>query len=131
MFKTNLKPRIAETNRAGHISNTVIPTWLEEGRYDFLENLLPNIRFRHMLVRLEQDFKKEIYPRIDVLITTTLDKIGNSSLAFKQKIWQEGILCHQSISILAHFDAETGKTISIPEQMRTLFTGAINSTHPL
>ena len=131
MYKTILKPRIAETNRAGHISNTVIPTWLEEGRYDFLEDLLPNIRFRHMLVRLEQNFKKEIYPRIDVLITTTLDKIGNSSLAFKQEIWQEGVLCHEGLSILAHFDAETGKTISIPKQMRDLFTGTIGSNHSL
>lgn len=120
MHECTIKPRVSEINGAGHIGNTVVPVWFEEGRVEFLRFALEGYEFPYMLARIEQNFRKEIYHGSDVLIKTGVEKIGNSSLAITQEVWQNNALCADGKSVLVHFDRKLKRPSPITETVRNL-----------
>lgn len=128
MFETVLRPRTSEINAAGHVGNTVVPVWFEEGRNEFLQAAFAPDRFRYMLVRIEQDFRKEIFYGTDVFVRTRVDRIGNSSLTLKQDIWQNKVLCAEGKSVIVHIDWQTKRPTPISPKYREILADYINGT---
>lgn len=118
MYESIIKPRVSETNAAGHIGNTVVPIWFEEGRNEFLQHALPDLRFRYMLARIEQNFRREIFYGTDVFIKTTTEKIGNSSVTLIQEVWQNNQLCADGRSVIVHIDPQNNTPSMIPDTIR-------------
>jgi acyl-CoA thioester hydrolase len=126
MYESTIKPRISETNAAGHIGNTVVPIWFEEGRNEFLQFALSNCSFPYMLARIEQNFKREIFYGTDVFIRTSVGKIGNSSVSLIQEVWQKGAICADGESVIVHINREIKRPATINDTMRDLLSNHIN-----
>ena len=118
MVETIIKPRISETTAGGHIGNTVVPIWFEEGRNEFLRQALPHSKFSYLLARIEQNFRREIFWGTDVFIKTVINRIGNSSIAFVQEIWQNQALCADGKSVIVHTNRETNRPAVISKEVR-------------
>ncbi|MCG8333072.1 MAG: acyl-CoA thioesterase [Proteobacteria bacterium] len=125
MHKCIIKPRISEVNGSGHVSNTVYPVWLEEGRVELLKEALHGKQFPNMLACLEQNFQKEVFYGSSVIVKSNIKKIGNSSLTIKQEVWQNDSLCADAKSVLVHIDRESKRPSAISDEIRSLLTGKI------
>ena len=127
-MRSIIRPRISETNLGGHIGAVVIPVWLEEARFEFINAALNGQSLRHFLVRYELDFRKEIFYGVDVVVETTVQKIGSRSVVFQQTVRQNDIVCAEGISTIAHIDSETKKTKIIPHDIKRLLESGPSST---
>lgn len=116
----SITPRISETNLGGHIGAVVIPVWFEEARFAFINETLREDGFRHFMVRCEIDFKKEIFYGTRVKIHTFVEKIGNSSITFVQKVIQNENICAIGKSVSVYIDSETRKAQPIPQETKVL-----------
>ncbi len=92
-FQSHDKIRYADTDRLGHVNNAVFSTFLETGRVEILYNggkpaADPGCTF--VIVHLELNFHAEINWPGQVQTGTRVAKIGRSSVAFEQAIFQDG-----------------------------------------
>jgi acyl-CoA thioester hydrolase len=124
MHHYSITPRISETNLGGHIGAVVIPVWFEEARFAFISETLQGAGFRHVLVRYEIDFKKEIFYGTIATIHTFVEKIGSRSITFGQEVIQNGDICAIGKSVVVHIDSGTRKAESIPQATKELFLSA-------
>ncbi|MFZ5723786.1 MAG: acyl-CoA thioesterase [Pseudomonadota bacterium] len=121
MFRTRIHPRFCDTDALGHVSNTVVPVWLLEGREALLRLFVPDLDFRKaslVVVRTEIDFPAEIRFGTDVDLTLALEKVGNSSLVVLQEIFQGGILVCRARTVMVNFDVATRRAQAIPDALR-------------
>lgn len=121
MFRTRIHPRFCDTDALGHISNTVIPVWLLEGRESLLRLFVPDLDFRKaslVVVRTEIDFPAELRFGTDVEVTTALAKIGNSSLVVVQEIFQGEACACRARTVMVNFDAVNRRAQPIPDALR-------------
>lgn len=117
MFTLTIKPRFCETDALGHINNTVIPMWFEQGREPIFEFFVPTMKpedWNLIIARIEVDFLAQLEFRHEVEIKTWLSKIGNSSMKVTQEVWQGGVCCARGHAALIHFNYETNSAAPIP-----------------
>ena len=115
------KLRYGDTDRQAHVNNAVFATFCETGRvmflYDEKLNLAgPDANF--VVVRLELDFRAELfYPgRID--IGTRVLGIGRSSFRLGQGIFNGDICAATSETVLVLMDGPTRKAKPLTPQLR-------------
>lgn len=121
MFRTRIHPRFCDTDALGHVSNTVVPVWLLEGRESLLRLFVPDLDFRKaslVVVRTEIDFPAEIRFGTDVEVTTALEKIGNSSLVVLQEIFQGDVCAVRARTVMVNFDAVNRRAQPVPDALR-------------
>jgi acyl-CoA thioester hydrolase len=120
MYKKVMTPRICEVNGARHIGHNVIPVWMEEGCVDIIRLFTPDIQAEAVLImkNIHIDFINEIFLGEDVEIVTGIKKIGTTSLAIDQKIYQGGRLCTKGMITFVHFDFSAKKPKPIPPTIR-------------
>lgn len=123
MFTEIITPRFAETDALGHINNTVIPVWFEQGRKPIFRFFTPDLDFRKwrlIVAKIEVEFVGELVYGHAVEIRTFLEKTGNTSLTVGQQAYQRNKLRARGKAILVHFDYEAKKSLPIPDDIRTL-----------
>lgn len=116
-----LTPRITEVNQAAHISNLAIMAWFEDARADIfqlLNNDINGVKFSSVIVRIDCQFKSEVFYGSDVEIKTTVAAIGNSSITINQKAFQKNILATESTTVLVYFNLNEKRATPIPETLR-------------
>ncbi len=121
MFTLTIKPRFCETDALGHINNTVVPMWFEQGREPLFEFFVPTMKpedWNLIIARIEVDFLAQLEFRHEVEIKTWLAKIGNSSMQVVQEVWQEGSCCARGTAAMIHFDYTTNAATRIPDDIR-------------
>lgn len=121
MFRTRIHPRFCDTDALGHVGNTVIPVWLLEGRESILRLFAPDLDFRKaslVVVRTEIDFLAEVRYGADVEVTSTVEKIGNSSVVVRQEVHQQETACCRARTVMVNFDPATRRSRAIPEGVR-------------
>ena len=121
MHETVIKPRISEVNAFDHISNTVIPVWLEEALQEFFLETLRSTTFTYLLANLEQNFRREILYGNPVQIKTSIKQLGNSSVSLVQEVWQDGTLAVDAKSVVVYVNKETRRSAPLPLAIRELF----------
>ncbi|SFV23225.1 acyl-CoA thioesterase [Micrococcus terreus] len=96
MFTTQITPRMSETNRAGHISNTVLPVWFEAGRAEIYA------MFRHsdhvqssplVIKTFTVTFHRELELSGEVTIECAVTRVGRTSFALAERALQHGQVC--------------------------------------
>lgn len=92
LHTTIIQPRFSETDKLGHISNTVLPVWMAESRSAFCRGAL-GITQPWVVANISIDFVKEIFHGDNVVITTSVYRIGSKSISFYQEIFQNNFLC--------------------------------------
>lgn len=112
-FRTFDKLRYCDTDRQGHVNNAVFATFFETGRVEML--LDPDHPFLEpgrslVLARLEIDLVAEINWPGTVEIGTRVARIGRSSLALEQAVFQAGRLAARGNSVIVLTDETTRRS---------------------
>ena len=126
------KLRYADTDRQGHINNTVFCSALETGRVELLYETAaplaePGASF--VIARLELDFRAEMTWPGEVTIGTATGPIGRSSFELRQALFQGARCVGVARSIIVQVDQQTGSARPLPltcvERLRALQLGDI------
>ena len=104
-IKTSDKIRYADTERQGHVNNSVFSQMLETGRVEFLYNpedplACENCSF--VIVSLTLNFHAEITWPGTVDIGTRVAKIGRSSITIEQGLFQDGTCRATARTVIVH-----------------------------
>jgi len=123
MWTNTLQPRFSETDALGHVNNTVLPVWFEEGRTPIFELFCPGMdtnNWHLIIAKIDVEFLSEIYYGKPVEVRTFMAKIGNSSMVIGHEAWQEGQLAAKGSAVMVHFDHDTKSSKPIPDETRTV-----------
>lgn len=121
MFKYSVEPRFSETDALGHINNTVIPQWFEQGRLPIFKLFNPDLslaKWNLILKKMDVDFVAQIFLFSPVEIRTAIRSIGNTSFTVYQEVWQKDQLVARGESVMVHFDYEQQVKAPIPATVR-------------
>jgi len=121
MFNLTITPRFAETDALGHINNTVLPVWFEQGRHRVFKALHPAMSLHDwpiILAKISVDFVAQIYFGEDVVIRTGIEKVGNTSVIVKHEAWQRDELVARGDAVMVYFDYQSNKPTPIPLSVR-------------
>ena len=120
-FVTTDKVRYNDTDRQGHVNNAVFATFMELARVELLHH--PDLGLREdgaslVLARLVIDFRAEIHFPGEVQIGTRVGKVGRSSIAFENAIFQHGQLCGYGEAVVVLVDGSTKRSRPISDASR-------------
>lgn len=121
MFTEIITPRFLETDALGHINNNTYGVWFEAARDPFFKIFMPDSNIKKwnlVMAHSSFDFLKEVFWGKEVVIKTSVFKLGNSSIELHHAVYQEEKLCTTGKCIMIHYDFETKKSINIPENIR-------------
>ncbi|MCK7597883.1 acyl-CoA thioesterase [Microbulbifer sp. CAU 1566] len=121
MFTYQVEPRFSETDALGHINNTVVPVWFEQGRTPIFQLFNPDLslnKWNLILKKMDVDFVAQIYLYSPVEIRTSLSAVGNTSMTIHQEVWQKGQLVAQGDCVMVHFDYEQQAKAPIPPEVK-------------
>lgn len=112
--------RYADTDRQGHVNNAVFATFLESGRVPILYADQPAAPegASFMIARLVLDFRSEIHWPGEVLIGTSVLRLGNSSVTLGQGIFFNGRCAATAETVIVLVDETTRKSRPMPEATR-------------
>ncbi|MCK0153488.1 acyl-CoA thioesterase [Alcanivorax sp. S6407] len=130
MWTTTIRPRFCETDALGHINNTVLPVWFLDAREPVIAIFTPDLtRSDHGLamVNMEIAFKAESLFGSPVTVTTSIGKIGNSSLQVIQRAWQNGVLTAEGKATLVSFNTALRQSQPITDQQREQLQAHLDS----
>lgn len=121
MFIRTLEPAFHDTDALGHINNTRLPAWFEQGRTDLFRLFTPDLdprKWRLILARYDIEFHAELFYGQAVEIRTFLTRLGNSSFTVTQEAWQAGRLAAKGNTVMVHFDHASKQAEPIAGELR-------------
>lgn len=122
MHQVTLRVRFGETDRAGHVNNAVYLTYLEEGRLEFLHDVLQLDAVPIILASVRLDFLHQVFFRDQITVQTGVCRLGHKSFDMVHLLWRQSPqqLAVRAVSTLVVFDYETQRTMPIPNHWRPL-----------
>ena len=121
MHSITIKPGFSDTDALGHINNTRIPAWFENGREPFFKLFTPDLdinNWRLIVARITVDFHRQLYMTEEVEIRSSIQKIGNSSFVVRHEAWQKGACAASGEAVMIHFDYAAQLSKPIPDDIR-------------
>jgi acyl-CoA thioester hydrolase len=115
-LKTFDKVRYADTDRQGHVNNSVFSTFLETGRVEVLYNpefplLAEGASF--VIASLTLDFLEQIQWPGQIATGTGILRIGNSSIKFCQQLLQNGTCVARAEAVVVQIDVDSGQSLPL------------------
>ena len=105
--------RSTEVDMLGHVNNAVYQQWLEWGRFEWVRDSgldfdhLAKQGFALVVVHVSLDYRAEAKMDDEMVIETSLTRIGTSSLTFRQRVLHaEGRVACEATVVLACFDTQ-------------------------
>jgi acyl-CoA thioester hydrolase len=113
--------RYGDTDRQGHINNAVYATFCESGRVAFLYDeticpVQPGANF--VIVRLELDYRAELYYPGAVDIGTRVLAIGTRSFRIGQAVFKEAVCAATAECVMVLMDDTTRKAVPLSDTLR-------------
>lgn len=115
--KITIRPRFSETDALGHINNTSVPVWFEEGRLHLIFQDA-KIEQKTVLARFEVDYLQEVYYGEDIQVISVITRLGNSSINYLQTIHQGDQLCLKALAVAVTYDPDRRTSVPISEETR-------------
>lgn len=121
------KLRFADTDRNGHITNTVFAVCCQNARMELLCDpkrvpIPPNTQF--VIARLVLEFRAEMHWPGSVTVGTRVERIGRSSVTLVQGLFMEQRCVGIAESVVALMDGSTRRSTRLPcktaEALRSL-----------
>lgn len=111
---------IAKTDRF-HVNNVQLLGYLDEARYPWYR-FCQSCGVEGVLVHMSADFKKEVFNGEELTITTSLEKLGNTSFTLRQIMTstEEELIIAAEI-VLATINKESRTKTPVPSHIRELF----------
>ncbi|MBK7919435.1 MAG: acyl-CoA thioesterase [Chloroflexi bacterium] len=119
--KTFDKIRYVDTDRQGHVNNSVFSSFLETGRVEILYNAdLPILSegLSFVIVSLKLEFFQEITWPGQVDIGTGIVKVGSSSITIYQGLFQKGNCVAQAETIIVQVDNDSRRSSPLSDSAR-------------
>jgi len=113
--------RYGDTDRQGHVNNAVFATFCESGRVKFLYDEALDLRGaggNFVIVRLELDFRAELFYPGTVDIGTRVLSVGRSSFRLGQGIFSRDLCAATAECIMVLVDDATRKSQPLTPQLR-------------
>lgn len=121
MFTEIIWPRFSEMNPAAHIGFTVLPTWFEKAAEEvyriFMPELDPKV-WSLIVAKFELECIAEIHHGKEVVIQTSIDRIGTASFVLSQRLFQREQLAAKAETTMVHFDYKTSKSVPVTDAQR-------------
>ena len=121
---TTVTLRYADTDRQGHVNNAVFATFLESGRTAIFfgaDKPIAPAGASFGLARFALDFLSEVHWPGEVVVGTTVLRLGNSSVTFGQGIFFEDKCVAKAETVIVLIDETTRKSRPLPEETRKAF----------
>ncbi|ADU66137.1 thioesterase superfamily protein [Desulfurispirillum indicum S5] len=124
-FQYPVQMRFSDIDAYGHVNNAVFFTYLETARTNFFLQ-----SFRHFLdqgllflvAHAECTYRKPIPLCESVNIDMDIAHIGRSSFTITYRIHDGTSLYAEAKTTMVCLEKQSGKPVSIPEELRTLLT---------
>ncbi|MBB5533227.1 acyl-CoA thioester hydrolase [Stenotrophomonas maltophilia] len=119
-------PRFSEVDVLGHVTNTALPVWFDEGRQEIFRHFSREASMRDLaliLRRYEIDFLQQIQAGHEVRIETRIESIGRSSLSIVQQAFQFEALVASGRCVMVHFDYTANASREIDAEQRQALSG--------
>lgn len=114
--RTPIQVRFSDTDMLGHINNACIATWSEIGRMDFFGEL--GLRGPSMiLARLAVDFRAQIRLGQEILVTSSVERVGTSSFTMRQRVLADGQCAADIEAVVVHFDYAEQAAAPLPDEI--------------
>ena len=113
--------RYGDTDRQGHVNNAVFATFCESGRVSFLYDEQLDLRgadANFVIVRLELDFRAELFYPGTIDIGTRVLAIGRSSFRLGQGIFNAELCAATAECIMVLVDDATRKAKPLTAKLR-------------
>ena len=109
-----------------HVNNARYLEFLEEARWQYMDNIsqeaYTRLDFSFIIVNININYKSSVTTGDTIRITTEVEKIGNSSMTFKQQIFLDGtekLVCDASVTFVI-LSNKTGKPMKIEGELKSL-----------
>jgi len=119
--------RFNDVDILGHVNNVMYGHYFDMARYDFMMQTigrlvdLRNSRHIFIMVRTEYDFMQPSFMEERLHVETSLLRIGNKSIQFRQSILDDkGVVKVNCVSVMSSFDRETGTSFEISPVWRAV-----------
>lgn len=122
-FVTSDKIRYADTDRQGHVNNSIFNQFLETGRVEVIYNPASPLHSENgsfVIAKLSIDFLAETNWPGSVLIGSRIQRVGNSSFVLEQGIFQNELMVAFAETVIVHVNKCTKKSESLPENTKKL-----------
>lgn len=113
MFTEVIQPRFSEMNPAGHIGFTVLPAWFEKAAEEVYRIFMPDLDHKSwsiIVAKFEMECLAEIHHGEEVVIETSISRIGNASFVLSQSLLQGKKVAARAETTMVHFDYKAGKS---------------------
>ena len=110
------KLRYADTDRQGHVNNSVFSTALETGRVELLyapDTGIVEAGKSFVIARLELDFRGELTWPGEVVIGTRVEAVGRTSFTLVQALFQREQCVAFARTVIVQVDDETRRSTSL------------------
>lgn len=115
--------RFSETDALGHLNNVSYYIYLEEARISLLEEIgcsMDTNEWSFIVASTGCDYLSQAYFRQQLLISTTVQKIGTKSFHLQHKMTDEatGEVIANGKSVLVYFNFKQQQSEALPEEIR-------------
>ncbi len=123
---TKLNVRFSECDYYQHVNNAEYINYLDIGVADLFRKIyddIVNMNFVIHMVHVSADFKGSATFDDELIITTEIDKIGNTSITFKQSIknTKTDKIIVEAKKIGVFLSVTSGEKINTPEEIVIFF----------
>jgi acyl-CoA thioester hydrolase len=124
------KLRFADTDRNGHITNTVFAVCCQNARMELLCDpkrvpIPPNTQF--VIARLVLDFRAEMHWPGSVQIGTRVERVGRSSVTLAQGLFTHERCVATGESIVVLMETATRRSVNLSEEVAEALRALIRS----
>jgi acyl-CoA thioester hydrolase len=109
--------RYGDTDAQGHVNNAVFATFCESGRSAYFHAVRPP-GANFVIVRLELDFRAELFYPGTVDIGTRVLTIGNSSVRLGQGVFKGELCAATAECVMVLVDDATHRPVPFPPPLR-------------
>lgn len=119
--------RFADLDRYGHVNNVAFAVFSESGRVHFFEEVTPGSTsgsgIGWVIVKLTVDFLAQAHYPGEVEVGSRITRLGNSSCALVQGLFNEGRCFGTSLAVCVWADVAAGKSLPLPPEVRAGLAG--------
>jgi thioesterase-3 len=109
-----------------HVNNARYLEFLEEARWQYLDQIskdeLAKYDFSFIVVNININYRKSVTVGDTINISSEIERIGNTSMTFSQKIFEEGsndLVCDASVTFVI-LDNKTQQPYKIEGELKSL-----------
>ncbi len=119
---TPVSLRFSDQDSMGHINNVAFAAYVEQARVAFIDAFLRNRGegIDYILASVNIDYRREMHFPGTVDIGVRLIRIGNKSITTGYGLFKDGENVATAGSVNVFFDTKNGKTIPIPDNLRSI-----------